>query len=185
MTETLSLQTVGMAIGIFLVLLHIPALLWKDNVRDWLKKFPRSKTLGIVLLIVAALWTFLLIIKTDLGEFARLRMPIAGFVLLAALLSWRFLNEFLSVRSLGVLALLAAHPILDACFLQTAMWRLLLVILAYVWIICGLLWVGMPYLLRDQIAWISASASRWNLAAGMGLASGILILACAFFSMSS
>ncbi len=182
MTDIISLKTVGIATGVFLLLLHVLALLWKDNVCSWLKKFPRSKTYGAALLAIAALWTFLLIMKMDLGEFARLRMPIASFVLLAALLSWRFLNEFLSVRSLGVLALLAAHPILDACFLQTAMWRLLLVILAYVWIICGLLWVGMPYLLRDQIAWISASALRWNLATGIGIVCGILILACACFS---
>ncbi|MEZ5328982.1 MAG: hypothetical protein R3F19_28385 [Verrucomicrobiales bacterium] len=36
--------------------------------------------------------------------------------------------------------------------------RLLLPLLAYAWIIIGLFWVGMPYVLRDQIAWVSASS---------------------------
>ncbi|PWU09899.1 MAG: hypothetical protein C5B47_02870 [Verrucomicrobia bacterium] len=182
MTDILPLKTAGIITGTFLLLLHIPAFLWKDNCHSWLQKFPRSKMWGIILLAAATLWTFLLVIKMDLGEFARLRSPIAGFVLLAALLTWRFLDEFLAVRSLGILALLAAQPILDACFLQAPLWRLLLVILAYIWIVAGLLWVGMPYLLRDQTAWVSASSFRWNFAVGLGIASGILILACAIFA---
>ena len=37
--------------------------------------------------------------------------------------------------------------------------RLLLVLLAYVWIINGLFWVGMPWLMRDQIAWLTRQDS--------------------------
>ncbi len=178
MIYTLSLKTVGIATGIFLLLLHIPALLQRDTTRAWLRQFPRSKTWGAILLAFATVWVFLLAMKMDLGEFARLRLPIMGFVVISAILSWKFLDEFLAVRSLGVLALLAANPILDACYLQPPAWRLLLVVLAYIWILCGLFWVGMPYLLRDQIAWISASTQRWNIAALAGALVGLAILGC-------
>lgn len=179
MIYTLPLKTIGIATGIFLLLTHTFALLQKDSTRAWLQKLPRSRTWGSLLLSLAAFWTFLLISKMDLGEFSHLRTPMLGFVALAAFLSWKFLDEFLSARCLGILALLAAHPILDACFLQSPSWRLILVVIAYIWIILGLLWVGMPYLLRDQIAWISASHRRWNIAAGMGILLGLVILACA------
>lgn len=182
MNYTLSLKTVGLATGTFLLLLHLLAIVKKTEVLDWLKKFPRSKVWGTILLALAALWTFFLVAKMDLGEFARLRTPILGFVIVAAVLSRRFLDEFLSVRSLGILALLAAGPILDACFLQTPLWRLLLVVLAYVWIVLGLFWVGMPYLLRDQIAWISGSPSRWNIATTLGALFGLILLACSLFA---
>ena len=181
MIYTLSLKTVGIATGIFLLLIHLPALLQKNFVQGWLQKFPRSKAWGTILLLLASAWVLLLVMKMDLGEFARLRMAILGFVAIATVLSWRFLDEFLAVRSIGILALLAADPILDACFLQPTAWRLPLVVLSYAWILCGLLWVGMPYLLRDQIAWITASAWRWNIAVSVGIAAGLTILAAALF----
>lgn len=178
MIYTLSLKTVGIATGIFLLVLHTPALLQRDWVRAWLQKFPRSKTWGTILLLLATLWVLLLVTRMDLGEFARLRSAMVGFVLISGALSWHFLDEFLSARSLGILALLAANPILDACFLQPPIWRLLLVVLAYVWIVLGLFWVGMPYLLRDQIAWITVSERRWNLAASAGILAGFVLLGC-------
>ena len=43
-------------------------------------------------------------------------------------------------------------------------------------------WVGMPYLLRDQIAWVSASAKRWRGLAVGGLVYGAAVLLFALFS---
>ena len=56
---------------------------------------------------------------------------------------------------------------------------MLVVVLAYVWVVFGMLWVGQPHLLRDQISWVNRSASRWQLAVGGGLAYGALLLLCA------
>jgi hypothetical protein len=83
------------------------------------------------------------------------------------------------VRALGILALLAAEPILSAAFLQPQLTRLLVVILAYVWLTLGLFWVGMPYLLRDQISWITKSISRLKTAAVGGIIYGAIVLVCA------
>ncbi len=57
--------------------------------------------------------------------------------------------------------------------------RLLVVVLAYVWIIMGMLWVGQPHLLRDQIGWLNRSAARWQGAVGAGIAYGAVVLLCA------
>ena len=46
-------------------------------------------------------------------------------------------------------------------------------------IVKGMFWVGKPYLMRDQIAWVVADKKRWQIACGAGLAYGIVMLICA------
>jgi len=52
-------------------------------------------------------------------------------------------------------------------------------VFAYVLVIAGLLWVTMPYLLRDQINWGSRSNTRWRFVHGIALLYGIVVLALA------
>jgi hypothetical protein len=49
-------------------------------------------------------------------------------------------------------------------------------VLTYAWIILGMFWIGMPYTLRNQISWVSASEKRWRAAAFAGLAYGALLV---------
>ena len=115
--------------------------------------------MGTLLIALAAIWSFLLIQSMDLGEFARLRNPMLVAIVVGAFLSWKYVEEFLAVRAMGMLALLAAEPLLEAAFMRHETSRLLLVVLAYVWIINGLFWVGMPWIMRDQIAWLTAKTA--------------------------
>jgi hypothetical protein len=57
--------------------------------------------------------------------------------------------------------------------------RLLLPILAYVWVIVGMFLVGMPFLLRDWIGWLTANPLRWSFAAWSGVVYGALMLVAA------
>jgi hypothetical protein len=72
--------------------------------------------------------------------------------------------------------MLAAEPIISAAFLRPESWRLLLVTLAYIWLTLGMFWVGKPYLLRDQITWLTKSILRWRVATAAGVLWGALIL---------
>jgi hypothetical protein len=90
-----------------------------------------------------------------------------------------YVPEFLAVRALGTLMILAASPLLHAAFLQPQTSRLLIPILAYVWAIVGMFLVGLPYLLRDWIDWVTQSATRWRLAAIGGAAYGALLFVVA------
>ena len=91
----------------------------------------------------------------------------------------RFVDEFLAVRALGILCLLAAEPLLDAAFLRYETSRLLVTVLAYLLIVAGLFWVTIPYLLRDQINWSARGAIRWRFMHGVALVYGVVILALA------
>ena len=90
-----------------------------------------------------------------------------------------FVEEFLAVRALGMLLLLVAEPVLEAAFQRPETSRLLLSVLAYAWATLGIFWVGKPYLLRDQIDWISKTETRWRLAALAGVIYGAAVLGAA------
>jgi hypothetical protein len=78
--------------------------------------------------------------------------------------------------------LLAAGPVLAAAFLQPQTSRLLLPILAYAWIFAGMFFVGMPFLLRDAITWVTATDARWRLAVWSGIVYGVALLLAALFA---
>ena len=179
MNYDLTLKTVGLLVGLFVVATHVYAWFRPAEVQRFLTGFPRSQRVGEVLLLIDLVWAFLLCWKMDWGEFYYLQSYILILLPVFAYLTWHFVDEFLAVRGLGMLLLLAAAPLLDAAFLQPLMSRLFVVVLAYTWIIFGMIWVGQPHLLRDQIGWLNRSASRWKFAVGSGLVYGALVLLCA------
>jgi hypothetical protein len=175
----LSLQTAGLIAGIFLVLISLPGLLKPGPVQSWAKGLPRSRIAGIVLLTIALAWSFWLLATMEMGEFSSFRRPLLIALPIGYLLALRFVDEFLAVRSLGILCLLAAEPLLDAAFFRYETSRLIVTVFAYLLVIAGLIWVTMPYLLRDQISWGSRSNHRWRLVHGAALLYGAAILALA------
>ena len=179
MNYDLTLKTVGLLVGLFVVASHVYAMVRPAEVRLFLTRLPRSQRIGEVLLLIDLAWAFLLAWKMDWGEFYYLQTYILILLPVFAYLTWQFVDEFLAVRALGMLLLLAAAPLLDAAFLQPQTSRLLVVVLAYVWIVFGMLWVGQPHLLRDQVGWLNRSATYWKLAVGSGLIYGALLLVCA------
>ncbi|CAN5531456.1 hypothetical protein BH18VER1_BH18VER1_00310 [soil metagenome] len=176
----LSLQTAGIAAGLFLVLASLPGLFFPERARPSVTRLPRSFPLGIGLLTVAFLWSFWLLATMEMGEFSSFRRPLLLAVPIGYVLILAFVNEFLAVRALGILALLAAEPLLDAAFLRYEPSRLLVTIFAYVLIVKGLFWVTMPYVLRDHLAWTTRSLGRWRFVSVLALFYGAAILACAF-----
>ena len=182
MIYPLTLQSVGLITGVVLLAVHALALLRSNDSLKFLRQFPRSRAMGTLLIGLAAIWSFLLIQSMDLGEFARLRTPMLVAIVVGAFLAWKYVEEFLAVRAMGMLALLAAEPLLEAAFMRHETSRLLLVVLAYVWIINGLFWVGMPWIMRNQITWLTAKMRRYQAAVWAGVFySGAVILCAVFF----
>jgi hypothetical protein len=80
-----------------------------------------------------------------------------------------------------MILLLAAEPLLGSAILRNEPTRILLVLLAYGWVIAGLFFVGMPYLMRDAIQFASQSSLRWRLACLGGISYGAALILCALF----
>ncbi len=179
MIYSISLSVVGLVVGLLLLITHLVALWRTKECGRWLLAFPRSRAAGTVLIVLAGIWSFLLVQQMDLGEFARLRNLLLLAIVAGTFLAWRYVEEFLAVRALGMLALLAAEPLLGAAFLRPEQSRLLLVVLAYAWVVLGLFWVGMPWILRDQIAWVMAAKNRLPAVALGGVLYGTALVVCA------
>ncbi len=180
MIYDISLRTAGILAGAFLLLVSLPGIVQAGAVRAALAKLPRSRVAGIILLTIAFIWSFWLLVTMEMGEFSGFRRPLMIALPIGFILVLRFVNEFLAVRALGVLFLLAAEPLLEAAFLRYEPSRLLVTVFAYVMIVKGLFLVTMPYLMRDQIAWWGRSTGRWMVLHVVALVYGGAILACAF-----
>ena len=174
------LKVMGILLGVWLIASHAIALTKPDLVKPWLKGFPRNEKIGTVLVIIAFAWTFVVWSCMDLGEFFKIEKPVQMILVAGCVGVIVYVKEFLAVRSLGFLMILAAAQILDSAFLKEPQTRLLIVALAYVIALKGMFWVGMPYLMRDQINWVLAKDKRYQIGALAGAVYGLVVLACAF-----
>jgi hypothetical protein len=175
----LPLHTVALFVGIALLLLGLPGLFLPKKLQTWAKQLPRSYPAGVILLSIDLIWTLWLVATMEMGEFQTFRRPLLILLPIGYILALRFVDEFLAVRALGILCLLAAEPQLDAAFLRADPARLVVTIFAYVMVVFGILWVTMPYLLRDQINWTTKSQLNWRGVHGICVVYGVAVLALA------
>lgn len=178
--KDMSMQTAALIVGLLLLASHVWALLKAPALMDKLKAVPRSQNVGTVVLTICFIWAWVIASSLDLGDFQRLRWlgQFAVPVVFVAMLFW--VNEYLGARSIGILLLLASCPVLDAAFLQPPASRVALSLICYVWITLGLFWVGMPYTMRDQIAWATRTPGRFKALALAGAVYGVVLLALSF-----
>lgn len=188
--EQITLFHGGLVLAIWLIIVHAVMLVKPTASQVFLKKFPRHSTIGQVLLALGLAWFWLLIapdhrgtlsaLAMDLGEFNGAKPLLRILVPVALILVVMSVRDFLAVRALGLLGLLAASPLLESAFLKDPASRLLVPIFAYAMLTASMFFVGMPYLFRDAVDWVCAKSSRWNALATAGLAYGIVTMICAF-----
>lgn len=187
--QHLSLFTVGLILSGWLIGSHAVMLAKPAMVQGFLNKFPRDQTLGQILLGIGLAWFWLLVapegfgrlsaLAMDLGEFngakplLRILVPVSLFLVSTSV------RDFLAVRALGVVGLMVASPLLEAAFLKDPASRLLVPIYAYGLLTASLFCVGMPYLFRDAVSWVTGDSKRWTVLSLAGLGYGVATLVCA------
>lgn len=173
------LKGTGIVIGLALLVKHLWALFNTETAQNFLRQFPRSYKWGVVLLTIDFIWGMMILNHMDMGEFFFLRKWFLILVPVGFVLVLIHVKEFLAVRALGSLMLLVSGPVLTAAFLQPQATRLLLPALAYVWIVAGMFFIGMPFLMRDWVNWVTATAGRWKAAVLGGTIYGAAVLLAA------
>src|SRR5438876_4145007 len=146
MIYQLSLHTAGVIAGAFLVVVGVLGLM-KPDFAQVVKEFPRSRVAGVVLLTICLAWTMWLLATIQMGEFAGFRRPLLIALPIGYVLTLFFVDEFLAVRALGILCLLAAEPLLDAAFLRYETSRLLVTVFAYLLIVSVMFSVVISYVI--------------------------------------
>lgn len=174
-----TLRAVGLFLGLALVLAHLFAAFRAEPVKALLARLPRWDLAGLVLLTIDLVWAWYIAATMDWGEFLTWRVPVLLLLPVAYAMTIYLVHEYLAARALGMLLLLAAMPVLDAAFMKPQASRLLVVVLAYVWVVFGLCWTSSPHLLRDHLQFVLRAPRRWQIAVWGGVAYGIAVLACA------
>jgi hypothetical protein len=149
--------------GLFLVLLG-SLLLWNNpHVISAAKALPRSRPAAWLLFGAATawfVWRLSRVGESDLIFFQHPGALMVGFGVLAVL-AFVYTPDFLAVRGLCVLMLLAGEPLLYAAFME---WshpqRLLMVVAVYIGLALALYLATAPYRLRDFFDWLYRSPGR-------------------------
>jgi hypothetical protein len=189
--ENLPLFGTGLVLAVFLIALHAVMLVRPQQMQKFLIKFPRNPMAGQILLGIGLAWFWLLIAPEGMGKLSALAMDLGEFngakrilrilVPISLILVVMSVRDFLAVRALGLCGLMAAAPLLEAAFLKDPASRLLVPIYAYGLLTASMFFVGMPFLFRDAVTWLTADSKRWFAASAAGLAYGVATLACALF----
>ena len=170
--------------GLFLALLGA-LLAWGDpRVSSTAKALPRSQRGAWLFFGAGALW--FLYRLSQLGEadliFFQKPAPVMIAFGVLAVLAFIYAPDFLAVRGLCVLMLLAAEPLLYAAYME---WqhpqRLLMVTAVYTGLALALYLAAAPYRLRDFFDWLFLRPGRAR-ALGAGLLAYGLVTAVAAFT---
>jgi hypothetical protein len=181
MTYFVSLKFTAIIVGLIYLAAHLPVALLPARFAPIATTLPRNYPLGAVLMLAATLWFVALTGLMDLGELSNMRVQLMAVWAVAGVLTTIFVPGFLAVRGLGCLLLLAAALALDAAFLALTPWRFALTLLAYVWVIAGMILVYSPHLGRDALNYVTASPKRCRLFGWPGAAYGLLLVVLGIF----
>lgn len=186
--EKLSLPTAGVFMGLILIILHLIAILKKEQCMKLILRAHTATKAGQILLGIDFIWVALLLfdatwnpLRMDLFEFNNMR----GILLILCPLIWFVMSsmckENLFPRALGMFLLLMAIVPLSAAFLKEPITRLLIPIWWYPVLTIAMFWVAKPYLFRDWAAWLSRHPQIYKVGSWAGLIYGCAILFCAIF----
>lgn len=177
----LSLFQATLLFGFVLLLAGASLLLKYTSVSAVARSFPRSKNAGYLLMGLAMAWTLWRVTQlgpADYGDFKR--YIFIGFLVLGGL-AFKYAPDFLSVRALTILYLLAADRLLDAAWMRyEESLRLFLVAAVYVGIALAIYLAYAPYRMRDFFSWLFAVDSRAKRFAVFLAAFGLVISGVAF-----
>jgi uncharacterized protein YjeT (DUF2065 family) len=181
MTYFVSLKITAIIIGVLVLLSHLPPALFPARFVPIFRSLPRNYPLGVVLMVSATIWFTALTGLMDLGEISSARLDLMAVWAVAGVLLVIFVRDFLAARGLGCLLLLAAALVLDAAFLATTPWRYVMTLLAYYWVIAGMVLVYSPHLWRDAIHFVTLTPQRLRLFSWPGAVFGVVLIVLGIF----
>jgi hypothetical protein len=187
MIYSFTLQQVSLFVGVVYVVLHAWAVADPHAFYNKARKLIRSLAVGRALTVIAGAWAIGLVSTMDLGEFSHMRNTFIAILGVGTILTILFVDDFLFVRALGMILLLAACILLDAAFLEETPFKLIVVTLAYFWVIIGMIFVASPYLFREilRVAFKHSLPSRVLNSIGLLIGVTLVVLAFTTFATNS
>jgi hypothetical protein len=176
----IKLATVAGAAGLLHLASALAGLYAPDRARRLLQAFPRHEVMGWILTAAAMLWAGWLVLHTlPFSNMARIETmvylgtPVCFFAVVV------YMDELLAPRALGGLLLLVASPVLASARLHDSTWTVVITLLAYAWVIAGMVLVVSPFRFRRVLEpWLADRKKFRNLNLTV-LVLGVALLALA------
>jgi hypothetical protein len=170
------LSTLSVILGLLVALPSAYGLLKPKPFADAMKKFPRHTMMGWPLMLLGTAWFLFYVHQETVQDFRPMKnIFYLGFGAVG-ILTCIFVRDFLPVRGLAILLLLAPKLMTDSARWEETPWRLVIVTWAYVWVIAGMWFTVSPWRLRDLINWSVASEQRTRFVSGARVAFGIFVV---------
>lgn len=179
----MSLTLATLLPGLFLALLGGVLLANTSAVQSTLKALPRSRAGAAVFFGGGALWFLFIVWNLSAADLVLFSNPQPWAVLFAALsvAAFFYVPDFLAVRGLSILTLLAGWPLLMAAYMEYDKPQRLLMVAAVFLAEAAAIYLGaVPFRLRDFFQWLFSTKSRPRVLGGALLFYGLLLVAVAF-----
>jgi hypothetical protein len=169
--------------GLFLAALGFVFLINNSAIQSTLKALPRSQMGAIVFFGGGALWFLYLVWNLSAADLVIFSKPQVWVMIFGALsaMAFFYVPDFLAVRGLAVLVLLACWPLLMSGYMEFRYPQIyLLKVFLYVSLSLAIYLGAVPYRLRDFFQWLFATRGRPRAIGGALTAYGCLLTAVAF-----
>lgn len=154
------LSVVALLIGLLALAIGGISLAAPARVLAGTERFPRSVWPGRILAAIDLVWAAYELTRMHLGMFDAWKVHLVWLTPVSIYLCIKFMDDLLSPRALGGLFLLAAGPVLDIARWHPSDWRLVITVIAYLWIVLGLTLLLEPWWFRRLMPRIAGTTAR-------------------------
>ena len=170
------LSTLSIILGLLVALPSLFGLLKPKPFAEAVRKFPRQTPVGYVLMLLGTLWFLYYVSQETVSDFATIKKFFYILFGAVGIGSCLYVQDYLPVRGLAVLFLLAAKLMTDTARWEDTEWRLVIATWAYALAIAGMWFTISPWRLRNILNWSVATESRTRLTSGVRVAFGLFVI---------
>jgi hypothetical protein len=175
---TLSLSSLAITLGLLYALPNIYGVISPAGFAAAARKFPRYTPIGYLLTLLATGWFLYYLSMESVSDFTSFKPALYALFGGVGVGTCLFVRDFLPVRGLAALLLLAGKLMVDTGrpHLSETPWALVIQAWAYVWVVAGMWLTISPWRLRDCINWVTVNERRTRLVSGIRLAFGVFVV---------
>jgi hypothetical protein len=172
----LKLSTLSIILGLIVALPSIFGVVKPKSFAEAVRGFHRHNGIGYVLMLLGTAWFLYYVGQESVSDFASMKKIFYLLFGAVGIGTCLFVKDYLPVRGLAVLFLLAAKLMVDTARWECTEWRLVIATWAYALAIAGMWFTISPWRLRDILNWSVATESRTRLTSGLRVAFGVFVI---------
>ena len=173
----MKLSTIAILMGSLVALINFFGVIKPTEFGVALRKFPRSTGIGYFLILLGTGWFVWNLKQESISDFEKLKPILYALFIAVGVGTCIFVKDFLAVRGLAVVLLLAAKLMVDAGRprLGDTPWVLVIQCWAYFLVIVGIWFTISPWRMRDLLNWGTATEKRIRVGSGLRMAFGLFV----------